>query len=177
MESKKFKIPAPRNKIPPPSLFPDSKDIDIINPMTDKNKIINRAEPRLKPGNLEKFKLPAPRDKIYPTPESLSSSSVSELSSPSVSGLSSPSVSELSSPSNNEPKMESHIVLVSKDGKANIVYINTGENKYAKYTKNGENYNDDKKAYNIKLEESFSGGKKTKRNRKKKTRAKTNRKR
>lgn len=156
----KFKIPPPRDKIPRPrdkipilpELFPDSKDIDIINPMN-----------------------PIPRDKI-PSPESLSPS-VSELSSPSVSELSSPSVSELSSSSNNELKTESHIVLVSKDGKANIVYINTGENKYAKYTKNGEDYNDDKKTYNIKLEESFSGGKKTKRNRKKKTRAKTNRKR
>lgn len=75
-----------------------------------------------------------------------------------------------------------HIVLISKDGSnANIVYINKGDNKYTKYTKNGDNYNDDKKTYVIKLEESIGGGgggkKKTRRNRKKKTRpTKTNRK-
>lgn len=75
-----------------------------------------------------------------------------------------------------------HIVLISKDGSnANIVYINKGNNKYTKYTKNGEDYNDNKKTYIIKLEEeeSIGGGgrKKTRRNRKKKTRpTKTNRK-
>ena len=75
-----------------------------------------------------------------------------------------------------------HIVLISKDGSnANIVYINKGNNKYTKYTKNGDNYNDDKKTYIIKLEESIGvgggGKKKTRRNRKKKTRpTKTNRK-
>ena len=73
---------------------------------------------------------------------------------------------------------ESHIVLISKDGssseyKANIVYINKGNNTYTKYTKNGENYNDDTKTYTIQL----VGGKKTRRNRKKKTHSKTNRKR
>ena len=138
---------------------------DVYNPMTDKNKIINRAESRIQSKNLEKYnKLPNPRDKIPPP------MTESILTSP----FKPPSIPDITEPSG----MNSHIVLVSKDGtKANIVYINTGDNKYAKYTKNGENYNDDKKTYIIKLEESFSGGKKTKRNRKKKTRTKTNRKR
>lgn len=139
-------------------VFPEQKEqITMIdNPMTDKNKTTNREESktRLQSRNLEKFnKLPNPRDKIPPG------------------SYVNPSIPEPSG-------MKSHIVLVSKDGtKANIVYINTGDNKYIKYTKNGEDYNDDKKTYIIKLEESFSGGKKTKHNRKKKTRTKTNRKR
>ena len=73
------------------------------------------------------------------------------------------------------PSLTSHIVLVSKDDsspdyKVNIVYINKGDNTYSKYTKNGDNYNDDKKKYIIRLEETFGGGGKKTRNRKKKTR-------
>jgi len=143
---------------------------DVYNPMTDKNKIINRAESRLQSRNLEKYNtLPNPRDKIPPPPPPPPMNE-SVLTSP----FKTPSIPDITDPS----EMKSHIVLISKDGtKANIVYINTGNNKYVKYTKNGENYNDDKKTYIIKLEESFSGGKKTKRNRKKKTHTKTNRKR
>ena len=174
------------------------------NLMTNKQKNINRDKfnKLSQTRKLGKFnKLPQPRDKIPPPSKSSSSNSptpksdftsssnyptLSESDFTSSSNSPTLSESEFTSSQTNSPVKkpisnninESHIVLISKDGssseyKANIVYINKGNNTYTKYTKNGENYNDDTKTYTIQL----VGGKKTRRNRKKKPHSKTNRKR